>query len=86
MSLAAQELRGLVPEAARHPFGCRVLERLLEHCSSQQKEAILQEVLSRGRKGFNPLPYIYISISSTYSPSGIGWCRLPGFEDRVWWF
>jgi len=28
-----------------HPYGCRVIQRLLEHCSEEQRNAILGEIL-----------------------------------------
>ncbi len=28
-----------------HPFGCRVMQRLLENCSKEQMKVIFQEVL-----------------------------------------
>lgn len=37
--------RMLVSQFARHRFGCRVLERLLERCSAQQVQPLVQEVL-----------------------------------------
>ena len=30
---------------ATHPFGCRVVQRMLENCSEQQVEQILSELL-----------------------------------------
>merc|ERR1719199_226882 len=30
-----------VARAARHPYGCRVLQRLLEHCSADQMKTIV---------------------------------------------
>ena len=32
----------------RHPFGCRVLERLLEHCGTAQSDVLLDELLCLG--------------------------------------
>jgi len=29
-----------------HPYGCRVIQRLLEHCSEDQRESILEEILT----------------------------------------
>jgi len=37
--------RMLVSQFARHRFGCRVLERLLERCSAQQVQPLVQEVV-----------------------------------------
>eukprot|EP00975_Prorocentrum_lima_P047941 10025034-Prorocentrum_lima.AAC.1 len=28
-----------------HPYGCRVIQRLLEYCSTKQNHAILSEIL-----------------------------------------
>lgn len=28
-----------------HPYGCRVIQRLLEHCSEEQRNSILSEIL-----------------------------------------
>lgn len=33
-----------------HPYGCRVLQRILEHCQTREKEAILDEILRWHRK------------------------------------
>jgi hypothetical protein len=30
---------------ATHPYGCRVIQRILEHCEPHQKDPILQELL-----------------------------------------
>eukprot|EP00913_Durusdinium_trenchii_P021913 g20591.t1 len=35
-----------VPALARHQYGCRILQRLLEHCQSQQMGGIIQLLLS----------------------------------------
>lgn len=42
-----QEMSGLghVSERAKHPFACRVLERLIEHFPSEWLESMLKEVL-----------------------------------------
>merc|ERR1719162_2865030 len=37
--------RGSAWHAARHCFGCRVVERLLEHCRRQQVEGMVAEIL-----------------------------------------
>lgn len=37
---------GWAAAAACHKFGCRVLQRLLEHCSAGQNKAIIEDVLS----------------------------------------
>ena len=36
---------GRVVEMARHAYGCRVIQRILEHCLPEQKAPILQEIL-----------------------------------------
>eukprot|EP01038_Epipyxis_sp_PR26KG_P008866 gene8866-11960_t len=35
---------GKVKELSSHPYGCRVVQRILEHCSVNQKSAILEEL------------------------------------------
>merc|ERR1712137_250814 len=35
---------GRVNELSTHPYGCRVIQRLLENCNADQKEPILQEI------------------------------------------
>jgi len=34
-----------ISKAARHRFGCRVLQRLLEHCTAQQLQEVVEELL-----------------------------------------
>jgi hypothetical protein len=36
--------QGKVKELSSHPYGCRVVQRILEHCSNAQKAAILEEL------------------------------------------
>mmetsp|Transcript_10076 Transcript_10076/g.9030 ORF Transcript_10076/g.9030 Transcript_10076/m.9030 type:complete len:953 (-) Transcript_10076:446-3304(-) len=36
--------RGRVKELSSHPYGCRVVQRILEHCSNPQKSVILEEL------------------------------------------
>ena len=31
-------------ELSSHPYGCRVVQRILEHCSNPQKSVILEEL------------------------------------------
>lgn len=33
-----------------HPYGCRVIQRILEHCNETQKRAILDELLQSTEK------------------------------------
>jgi pumilio RNA-binding family len=33
-----------VKELAKHPYGCRVIQRILEHCTEEQKRPILEEL------------------------------------------
>ena len=40
-----EEMSGHAVTAARHRYGCRVLERLLEHCPSSQTAPLIEEVL-----------------------------------------
>lgn len=35
-----------ITQAARHRFGCRILQRLLEHCSEEQMSSIVEVLLS----------------------------------------
>jgi len=37
---------GSVAQAARHRFGCRIIERLLEHCSVEQVSPLVEELLA----------------------------------------
>jgi pumilio RNA-binding family len=36
--------QGRVKELSSHPYGCRVVQRILEHCTDLQKMAILEEL------------------------------------------
>jgi len=36
--------QGRVKELSSHPYGCRVVQRILEHCSNNQKTAVLEEL------------------------------------------
>ena len=36
---------GQVKELSTHPYGCRVIQRILEHCCDTQKFGILDEIL-----------------------------------------
>lgn len=40
-----QEGAGSVSKMARHVFGCRVIQRLMEHCSRNQVERLVDEIL-----------------------------------------
>ena len=33
-----------VKELAMHPYGCRVIQRILEHCTNSQKAFVLEEI------------------------------------------
>jgi pumilio RNA-binding family len=33
-----------VEKFSTHPYGCRVIQRILEHCTGAQKSAILDEI------------------------------------------
>lgn len=35
---------GKVKELSSHPYGCRVVQRILEHCSNNQKSVVLEEL------------------------------------------
>lgn len=39
---------GGAAHAARHRFGCRIIERLLEHCSAEQLSPLVEELLAEG--------------------------------------
>jgi hypothetical protein len=39
---------GQVKVLASHPYGCRVVQRVLEHCCNSQKHAVLNELLEGG--------------------------------------
>ena len=36
--------QGRVKELSSHPYGCRVVQRILEHCSNPQKAVVLEEL------------------------------------------
>ena len=36
--------KGRIKELSSHPYGCRVIQRLLEHCSSDHKTTVLEEL------------------------------------------
>ena len=36
--------RGQVMKLSTHPYGCRVVQRILEHCSNEQTEQVLAEL------------------------------------------
>jgi len=40
----ALTMRGRIAAVARHRFGCRILERLMEHCSEQELGFLLDEI------------------------------------------
>jgi len=42
----ARAFLGKIQEIATHAYGCRVLQRLLEHCHHFEKEPILEEILT----------------------------------------
>lgn len=33
-----------VYDMATHPYGCRVIQRILEHCTAQQTDLLLKEI------------------------------------------
>jgi hypothetical protein len=37
-------LKNLVCELAAHPYGCRVIQRILEHCTDYQITYVLEEL------------------------------------------
>jgi len=36
--------KGRIRELSSHPYGCRVIQRILEHCSSEHKTTVLEEL------------------------------------------
>ena len=36
--------RGQVAAIASHPYGCRVIQRVLEHCTEEQQKPVLEEL------------------------------------------
>jgi hypothetical protein len=36
--------RGQVAIIASHPYGCRVIQRVLEHCTDEQQKPVLEEL------------------------------------------
>ena len=39
-----EAFQGRIKELSSHPYGCRVVQRILEHCSNPQKSVILEEL------------------------------------------
>mmetsp|Transcript_14444 Transcript_14444/g.21710 ORF Transcript_14444/g.21710 Transcript_14444/m.21710 type:complete len:846 (+) Transcript_14444:139-2676(+) len=39
-----QAFQGRVKELSMHPYGCRVVQRILEHCTNTQKAPVLEEL------------------------------------------
>mmetsp|Transcript_3222 Transcript_3222/g.5001 ORF Transcript_3222/g.5001 Transcript_3222/m.5001 type:complete len:846 (+) Transcript_3222:110-2647(+) len=39
-----QSFKGRVKELSMHPYGCRVVQRILEHCTDAQKSPVLKEL------------------------------------------
>lgn len=39
-----QSFQGRVKELSMHPYGCRVVQRILEHCNNEQKGELLEEL------------------------------------------
>lgn len=39
-----QSFQGRVKELSMHPYGCRVVQRILEHCTNDQKGPVLEEL------------------------------------------
>lgn len=38
------QFQGRVKELSSHPYGCRVVQRILEHCNGAQKDVVLEEL------------------------------------------
>lgn len=38
------QFQGRVKELSSHPYGCRVVQRILEHCTNPQKDVVLDEL------------------------------------------
>lgn len=38
------QFQGQVKELSSHPYGCRVVQRILEHCTNSQKDVVLEEL------------------------------------------
>merc|ERR1712070_1248343 len=45
--IEALEREGLFIQAARHKYGCRILQRLIEHCPSEQVEHLADVVVNQ---------------------------------------
>merc|ERR1712187_976650 len=41
-----EQLHGTAVQVAKHRYGCRVLERLIEHCSETQLSVLMEEVVA----------------------------------------
>jgi len=39
-----EAFQGRIKELSSHPYGCRVVQRILEHCSNPQKAVVLEEL------------------------------------------
>jgi len=46
LSMLMEDFRGNILELSVHPFGCRIVQRLLENCSNEQVEVIVNEVFA----------------------------------------
>merc|ERR1712232_475772 len=50
MQFVIDELQGCAVVTARHRFGCRIIQRLIEHCPSKQTEDLVDEVMTDGTR------------------------------------
>jgi pumilio RNA-binding family len=46
-SMVAKKSSSVVEQFAAHPYGCRVIQRLLEKCNDEQKQPLLDEILKQ---------------------------------------
>jgi len=46
-----KSFKGQVERFSTHPYGCRVIQRILEHCTPAQKDIILQEIRLCSKSG-----------------------------------
>ena len=62
-----QSFQGQVMQLSTHPYGCRVIQRILEHCQDDHVNSVLEVNISPNSfylGNFYPLPHFSLSLSS----------------------
>ena len=52
-------LQGQVPDLCMHPFGCRVIQRVLEHCNQTQVTSVLKEIHLQSKQLIKVLTFFF---------------------------